>query len=68
MSNNDVVRAWKDPTYRKNLSPAVLAALPANPAGAIELDDEALGHVSGGKPDPTRHEVTCTAFHWCVVC
>jgi len=53
MSKKDVIRAWKDPNYRKSLSPAELAALPANPAGATELTDAELGSVSGGFIKPT---------------
>lgn len=53
MSKNDVIRAWKDASYRASLSPAQLAALPANPAGATELSDEELGAVSGGIIRPT---------------
>jgi mersacidin/lichenicidin family type 2 lantibiotic len=53
MSKKDVIRAWKDPNYRKSLSAAELAALPANPAGAIELTDAELGGVSGGFIKPT---------------
>jgi mersacidin/lichenicidin family type 2 lantibiotic len=53
MSKNDVVRAWKDPKYRQRLSAARKAALPPNPAGAVELTDEQLGQVSGGVPYPT---------------
>ena len=47
MSNNDVVRAWKDPKYRASLSAAQQAALPANPAGGMDLSDEELGQKSG---------------------
>lgn len=48
MSNNNIVRAWKDPAYRNSLSEAERAALPANPAGSIELSDADLGRVAGG--------------------
>ena len=48
MSNLNVVRAWKDPAYRNSLSEAERAALPANPAGSIELSDADLGRVAGG--------------------
>jgi mersacidin/lichenicidin family type 2 lantibiotic len=44
----DVVRAWKDPEYRKTLTPEELASLPENPAGAAEVSDEDIGNVSGG--------------------
>jgi mersacidin/lichenicidin family type 2 lantibiotic len=37
MSNNEIVRAWKDPEYR-----AVLAQAPPIPIGLIELDDPYL--------------------------
>lgn len=48
MSNINIVRAWKDSAYRNSLSEAERAALPANPAGSIELSDADLGHVAGG--------------------
>ena len=47
MSNNKIIRAWKDPAYRNSLSEAERAALPANPAGSIEVSDADLGNVSG---------------------
>lgn len=48
ISNEDVIRAWKDPKFRNSLSEAVRAALPSHPAGAIELSDADLGSVTGG--------------------
>jgi mersacidin/lichenicidin family type 2 lantibiotic len=48
MSSKNIVRAWKDPVYRNSLSEAERAALPANPAGSIELSDADLGQVAGG--------------------
>jgi mersacidin/lichenicidin family type 2 lantibiotic len=48
MSNHNIVRAWKNPAYRNSLSEAERAALPANPAGSIELSDADLGRISGG--------------------
>ena len=42
MSKIDVVRAWKDPSYRRSLSSADQAALPAHPASALSLGDEDL--------------------------
>lgn len=35
MSKVNVVRAWKDATYRNSLSREQFAQLPANPAGKI---------------------------------
>ena len=36
MSNVNIIRAWKDEEYRNSLTDEQRAALPANPAGAIE--------------------------------
>ena len=47
MSTN-IVKAWKDETYRLSLSADELAALPMNPAGLLELDDTDLAFVAGG--------------------
>ena len=44
---NDVVRAWKDASYRASLSADEIAALPANPAGRVEMDDAGLSEVNG---------------------
>ena len=59
MSNVDVIRAWKDEAYRLSLSDAERAALPANPAGLIELAETELDSVAGGhrrpRPHHTRH-------------
>ncbi len=42
----DIVRAWKDETYRQTLSAEQRNTLPANPAG--ELNDTELAAVCGG--------------------
>src|ERR1041384_483116 len=42
MSKAEIIRAWKDPLYRRGLSNAELAALPENPAGRVELTDAEL--------------------------
>ncbi len=44
----DIVRAWKDETYRQSLSQEQLSQLPANPAGEVELADADLESVYGG--------------------
>jgi mersacidin/lichenicidin family type 2 lantibiotic len=44
---NDIVRTWKDETNRQGLSVEEQAALPANPAGEINLTDEELEAVYG---------------------
>ena len=47
----DLVRAWKDPEYRKSLTAEQLASLPPNPAGVGELSDEELESVAGGSAE-----------------
>jgi mersacidin/lichenicidin family type 2 lantibiotic len=41
----DIIRAWKNESYRQSLSHE---QLPANPAGTLELADADLETVSGG--------------------
>ena len=43
----DIVRAWKDETYRQSLSEEQMNTLPANPAGELELADSSLRSVLG---------------------
>ncbi len=56
MSN--IVRAWKDETYRQSLSTEEQTTLPANPAGAIELTEAQLAGICGafgdGQQQPTN--------------
>jgi mersacidin/lichenicidin family type 2 lantibiotic len=49
MTNDQIIRAWKDPAYRASLSDAERAALPAHPAGGVEISDADLGKVVGGR-------------------
>jgi len=44
----DIVRAWKDETYRQSLNNELRDLLPENPAGEIELSDDELASVYGG--------------------
>jgi mersacidin/lichenicidin family type 2 lantibiotic len=43
-----VVRAWKDEEFRASLGAQVLATLPENPAGPVELGSKEKGACSGG--------------------
>jgi mersacidin/lichenicidin family type 2 lantibiotic len=45
----DVIRAWKDPEYRKTLTSEELASLPANPAGSANLTENELREVAAGR-------------------
>jgi len=49
MSKNDVIQYWKNEEHRLNISDEARANLPENPAGLVELTDEALDDlISGG--------------------
>ena len=53
----DIVRAWKDESYRQSLSEEQLGLLPVNPAGELELSEADLEIVFGGvKPPKTVHK------------
>ena len=65
MNRADVIRAWKDPLYRSGLSPQEKAALPANPAGLVEVREEDLKMASGGIAVTTAIDCTEYTFnHW----
>ena len=64
MTPADVVRAWKDESYRDSLSEAERAALPENPAGLIEISDQELGLAVGGKLPPNDTLPICTNLCW----
>jgi mersacidin/lichenicidin family type 2 lantibiotic len=61
MSTIDVIRAWKDEEYRNSLTPDQQAALPDNPAGMVELDDEALDF-SGAKTEHMKTNGCCGGY------
>ena len=48
MTNQEIIRSWKDEDYLLNLSNQERAILPDNPAGLTELTDEDLVDVDGG--------------------
>jgi mersacidin/lichenicidin family type 2 lantibiotic len=48
MSNNDIIRAWKDEDYSSSLSEEQRSQLPENPVGIVELSDEDMEVVAGG--------------------
>lgn len=47
MSTFDIVRAWKDTAYRKNLSIEAQELLTSHPAGTIELSEMELSMAGG---------------------
>lgn len=48
MSKESIIKAWKNPEYRKSLSASQRASLPPNPAGAMALSDDELERAVGG--------------------
>lgn len=62
-SDVDVVRAWKDPAYRRSLTAEQLACLPDHPAGLPELSDDQLsGATGGGDALAQTTAPTCTQY------
>jgi mersacidin/lichenicidin family type 2 lantibiotic len=65
----DVIRAWKDPSYRTALSEAERAQIPVNPAGLVDLSDEELKEASGLNSMVGTTAMKCTdtyvRFHCC---
>lgn len=61
MSTRHIIQAWKNPAYRNSLSSEERAALPANPAGSVEIAAEDLGKIAGGRPrEPKPTDIICT--------
>jgi mersacidin/lichenicidin family type 2 lantibiotic len=58
MTARDIIRAWKDPSFRSSLSDAQRAALPDHPAGIIELDGTVLDSIGGGKAKTTTKKAS----------
>jgi mersacidin/lichenicidin family type 2 lantibiotic len=48
MSNDKIIRAWKDSKFRASLTAEQRQMLPQNPAGELELNDAELESVDGG--------------------
>lgn len=48
MNTRDIIRAWKDEQFRKNLNSDQQALLPAHPAGEIALAGAKTDSANGG--------------------
>lgn len=64
MTENEIIRAWKEPSYRKSLSQTQISQMPNHPASDSKMDEEMLkGHPETGSfggtaicsPCPPRH-------------
>ena len=66
MSIQDIIRAWKDSSYRESLTEEQRALLPDNPIGEV-LSQEDLLAISGGlAPEQTPQTLCETAGGiWC---
>ena len=63
MSNEEIIRRWKDEEYRVRNPLLEETAEPANPAGAIELPADLVGAVSGGvEAGATVFSLCCTSY------
>ncbi len=60
MSNKSIIQYWKNEEHRLNLSDEERANLPENPAGLVELTDEALDDlISGGVGADSLQDSSC---------
>jgi mersacidin/lichenicidin family type 2 lantibiotic len=57
----DIVRAWKDESYRSSLSAQEQAMLPENPAGTLDLSDAELESIQGAANVGGNASTGCTA-------
>jgi mersacidin/lichenicidin family type 2 lantibiotic len=57
----DIIRAWKDESYRSSLSSQEQAMLPENPAGALDLSDAELETIQGAANVGGDASTGCTA-------
>ena len=62
MKPPDIVRAWKDASYRESLSEEDLRTVGRNPAGVVDLTDEQLKQASGLSGIIVTTFKTCTDF------
>ncbi len=60
MTHEQIIRAWKDEDYRQSMSGEELSALPAHPAGLVELSDESLGNIAGQEEEVTPTVIIVT--------
>jgi len=69
MSIKDIIRAWKDSSYRESLSAEQLAQLPTNPVGDV-LSEEELRAVTGGEKNTCITDgddvCSCSGFRLCI--
>lgn len=60
MSKINIIRAWKDEKYRRNLSAEELCLLPEHPSGSIQLTDDELFIVAGSTTETNNSSGCCS--------
>ena len=71
MSEVDVVRAWRDPQYRRSLSTEQLERLPTHPAGRAQVNAKDLRTASGISAEFAPIQTTawfCTLYTYLARC
>jgi mersacidin/lichenicidin family type 2 lantibiotic len=63
MSQENIIRAWKDAEFRNSLSQEERALLPEHPVGIVELVDADLKDVVGGAIPRTHCECRDSTCH-----
>jgi len=62
MRSTDIIRAWKDPEYRRALTEAERVLMPDHPAGLIDLTDAELDVAAGGQTRLTQFQSGCRSI------
>ena len=62
MSKADLIRAWKDPSFRSTLSDGKAADLTGHPSGLVDLTDDELRNAAGLGGIIVTTFKTCTEF------
>ena len=65
MSNENIIRAWKDEDYSHSLNEGQLEQVPDNPAGIIELSQTEMETVAGGYQYPPSWVDRCPSALGC---
>lgn len=69
-TNLDVIRAWRDPRYRRSLSAEQIQRLPGNPAGPADLTADEVKAAAGLASEEDFFQTTapqctlCTFNNW----
>jgi mersacidin/lichenicidin family type 2 lantibiotic len=61
MSHDNMIRAWKDVSFRDELSEVERSLLPEHPSGMIELTDTQLESAAGGNYLTFGGQGTCNS-------